>query len=132
MWPADQPPMQIRTARDAADFLAPAFAGARRELLAILFIDSNRLVVGRSETRQGEQAAIDLPLRPILADALRFDAAGLILAHNHPSGDPTPSDADVAATRKLARIAGELGVQVHDHLIFAGGSCRSFRAMGFL
>ena len=113
--------MQIRTARDAADFLAPAFAGARRELLAILFIDSNRLVVGRSETRQGEQAAIDLPLRPILADALRFDAAGLILAHNHPSGRVEPSREDREVTGRLKEAARIIGIEVLDHVILGDG-----------
>ena len=128
----DPIPVRIGTARDAADLLAPTFAGAARERLAILYLDADRSVLGLSETRLGEETAVDLPLRPIIADALRLDAAGLILAHNHPSGDPTPSQADIEATRKLARIASQLGIQVHDHLIFAGVACRSFRALGLI
>ncbi len=125
-------PLQVRTARDAANLLAPTFEGAGRERLAILYLDAERNVVGLSETRLGEEASIELPIRPIVADALRFDAVGLILAHNHPSGDPMPSDADVEVTRKLARVAAELGIQLHDHLIFAGPHCQSFRALGLL
>ena len=132
MSPAAAASLPIRTAREAADLLAPIFEGAARERLAILFLDSERRLVGRSETQGGDQAAIDLPLRPIIADALRFDASGLILAHNHPSGDPTPSDADITATRRLARVASELGIQVHDHLIFAADDCKSFRALGLI
>jgi DNA repair protein RadC len=129
---ADSAPLRVRTAREAAILLAPTFEGATRERLAILYLDADRVVVGLSETRVGEQATIDLPLRSIIADAIRFDAAGLILAHNHPSGDPEPSEADRTATRRLARIATELGIEVHDHLIFAGPEIRSFRALGLL
>lgn len=129
---SDSALVRIETARHAADLLAPTFAGALRERLAILYLDAERRALGVSETRLGEEAAVDLPLRPIFADALRLNAAGLILAHNHPSGDPAPSEADIAATRRLASVAAELGIQVHDHLIFAGGDCRSFRALGLL
>lgn len=132
MSPADSAPIRIETARDAADLLEPTFAGAARERLAILYLGSNRTVLCVSETRLGEEVSIDLPLRAIIAEALRLDASGLIIAHNHPSGDPMPSAADRAATANLIRVAGELGIQVHDHLIFAGPHCRSFRALGLL
>lgn len=132
MEPVPSEPLRLRSARDAADLLAPTFEGATRERLAILYLDADRVVLGLSETLLGEEAAIDLPLRPIIADALRLDAVGMILAHNHPSGNRMPSEADRAATRKLIRVAGELGIQVHDHLIFAGGQCGSFRALGLM
>jgi DNA repair protein RadC len=128
----DSVPLRVQTARDAADLLAPTFAGAARERLAILYLNADRVVLGVSETRLGEKVSIELPLRPIIADALRLNATGLIIAHNHPSGDPMPSAADQAATRKLIRVASELGIQVHDHLVFAGGECRSFRALDLL
>ena len=57
---------------------------------------------------------------------------GWSIAHNHPSGDPSPSRADIEATRRLAEAAAALGIRLHDHLIFAGGDCRSFRALGLL
>lgn len=125
-------PLRVRTARDAADLLAPTFAGATRERLAILYLSADRVVLGVSETRLGEKLSIELPLRAIIADALRLGAVGLIIAHNHPSGDPMPSAADQAATRKLIRVACDLGIQVHDHLVFAGMECRSFRALDLL
>ncbi len=129
---ADSVPIRVETARDAANLLAPTFEGAARERLAVLYLDAERVVLGVSETRLGEEAWIELPIRPIIADALRLEAAGLIIAHNHPSGDPTPSERDQAATRSLARVAAELGIRLHDHLIFAGPHCRSFRALGLL
>jgi DNA repair protein RadC len=132
MRPTDSAPIRIETARDAADLLEPTFTGAARERLAILYLSADRTVLCVSETRLGEEVSIELPVRAIIAEALRLDAAGLILAHNHPSGDPMPSAADQAATRNLIRVAGDLGIQVHDHLIFAGPHCRSFRALGLL
>jgi len=75
---------------------------------------------------------IVLPMAAIFKAALNHGAAGLIVAHNHPSGDPTPSRADIAATRRLAETAANLGLVLHDHLIFAGGECRSFRELGLL
>lgn len=129
---ADPLPLRVRTARDAADLLAPTFTGATRERLAILYLNADRVVLGVSETRLGGELSVDLPLRSIIADALRFDAAGLVIAHNHPSGDPQPSEADRAATSRLIRVAAELGIQVHDHLVFAGAECCSFRALDLL
>jgi len=81
----------------------------------------------------GGKAAVALPVRAIIADAARLGSAGVVLAHNHPSGDPTPSAADCRATRTLARAAETIDMAVVDHLVFArGGECRSFRRMGLL
>jgi DNA repair protein RadC len=71
-------------------------------------------------------------VRDILADALRLGSAGVIVAHNHPSGDARPSDADYRATRKLARAGEAIDLAVLDHLIFAGLDCISMRRMGLL
>ena len=123
--------MNIVTARDAADLLAPLFADRPGETLAVLYLDSGG---GRIALDQRSVAAdaIALPVRAILHAALNHYAAGLVLAHNHPSGDPRPSPADVEATRRLAETAASLGIILHDHLIFAGDECRSFRELGLL
>ena len=64
--------------------------------------------------------------------ALELGATALILAHNHPSGDPDPSGDDIAATRRIVAAAEPLGISVHDHVIVAGGGWTSFRARGLL
>ena len=77
--------------------------------------------------------AVDLPVRAIITDAARLGSAGVVLAHNHPSGDATPSASDCRATRRLARAAEAIDVAVVDHLVFAGADqCRSLRRMGLL
>jgi DNA repair protein RadC len=64
--------------------------------------------------------------------ALELAASALILVHNHPSGDPTPSKADIAVTRDIVKAAGPLGVTVHDHIIIGRGRHTSLRDMGLL
>jgi len=122
----------IVTARDAADLLEPLFADASGEALAIVHLDAAQCLIAIDERTSVRSDAIDLPMREIFQAALASGAVGLILAHNHPSGDPRPSRADIEATRRFAETAATLGIRLHDHLIFAGGECRSFREMGLL
>lgn len=124
--------MAIVTARDAADLLAPLFADAEGEKLAVLHLDRARRVIAVDAHAVPESDEIELPMRAIFTAALGHKAVGMVIAHNHPSGDPRPSRADKAATRRLAETAAALGIVLHDHLIFAGGECRSFRQLGLL
>ena len=71
-------------------------------------------------------------MRAIIADAAAYNSAGILLAHNHPSGDPRPSESDLRATRRLATAAEALDCTILDHLVFAGTACTSFRRMGLL
>ena len=80
----------------------------------------------------GDESGTDFPLRRIIADAALHGSAGIVLAHNHPSGDPTPSDGDRRATRRLACAAEALDCTVVDHLVFGGTDCSSFRQLGLL
>jgi DNA repair protein RadC len=128
------PPAQaiIRTAQDAAAWCAPHLTGCTCEKLVVLHVDSERRLLWVAVEEGGRAADIDIPVRALVADAIRHCSAGLILAHCHPSGDPTPSQPDIVATLRLAELAAGLGIAVHDHLVFAGGACRSFRALGLL
>ncbi len=121
----------VFTARDAADLIAPRLEHCRHERLVVLHLDAERRFV-RSTEVEGCSVEVALPIRLIVSAALECDARGLVLGHNHPSGDPAPSEADRQATRRLAEAAAPLGITFHDHLIFAGGDCRSFRALGLL
>ena len=80
----------------------------------------------------GDESGTAFPLRSIIADAAAHGSAGLVLAHNHPSGDPTPSAEDCRATRRLASAAEALDCAIIDHLVFAGTECTSFRSAGLL
>ena len=80
----------------------------------------------------GEVDAVAIPVRAIIGDAIQLDSAGVILAHNHPSGDATPSRSDKVATRALAIAAEAIDLTLLDHLVFGGDDCTSFRRMGLL
>jgi len=122
----------VRTARHAADLVGSIFTGLGEEKLVVLHLGPDRRLIGLVEGRLHAQAELNLPIRAIVADALRFGSSGLILAHNHPSGDESPSAADMDGTKRLATVLGELDVALHDHLVFGAGRISSFRALGLL
>jgi DNA repair protein RadC len=102
-----------------------------RESLWVAHVDDEAQCLHVSR-HDGDETGSDFPLRSIIADAALHGSAGIVLAHNHPSGDPAPSEADCRATRRLASAAEALDCTILDHLIFAGDQCTSFRRMGLL
>ena len=127
--------MIIADARDAADLFGPLFAdaAAEGETLAVAHLDAgSRLIELVNVAGPAARARVDLPVRRIVEDALRLGAEGLVIAHNHPSGDAQPSWDDVEATRELAETAARLGIRLYDHLIFGGDDVCSLRGLGLL
>ena len=124
--------MIVATAQDAAALFGPCFGEAADESVAIAHLDAGRRLIELVVVPPGEAAEVDLPIRRIIEDALRLGASGMLLAHNHPSGDAQPSWDDVEATRELAETAARLGIRLYDHLIFAGEEVCSLRALGLL
>ena len=119
---------------DAAHrFFASCFEqeDCRRERLWVAHLDDETRCI-HLERYEGEVATAELPIRSIVRDAARFGSAGVVLAHNHPSGNPAPSKADCRATRELAQAGAVLDLAVVDHLIFGGSECRSLRRLGYL
>lgn len=97
-----------------------------------VFVDAQRCYLGDASVGRGGFSALSLRMRELFGEALRFDARGIILAHNHPSGDCRPSRCDIAATRRLAEMARALDIELIDHLIFTHTSVYSMRAGGLL
>jgi DNA repair protein RadC len=112
--------------------LRPFFEGAEEERVAVLHLGPDRQVIGLTREGAGGRGDVELPVGAIVASALRLGAAAIIVAHNHPSGDPSPSAEDVAATRMLAEAASAVGVRLVDHLVVAGEELRSFAGLGLL
>ena len=102
-----------------------------RERLWVAHVDDEARCL-HVECYDGEPDSVDIPVRSIMADAIRLGSAGVIVAHNHPSGDARPSNADYHATRRLARAGEAIDLSILDHLIFAGADCSSMRRAGFL
>lgn len=115
-----------------ADYLRAMLSALPREQFRVLFLDKrNRLI--RDEV-MGEGTVDHVPVYPreILRRALELNSSAVVLAHNHPGGDPAPSQADIDATRLVVEAGRALRVSVHDHFLVAGERVASFRAMGLL
>lgn len=112
-------------------FFAPCFAQSTRESLWVAHVDNQSRCIHLA-SYAGSEEAVDIPVRAIISDAIKFDSAGIVLAHNHPSGVVTPSRSDKVATRALALAAEAIDLTVVDHLVFAGSDCASFRRLGLL
>ena len=117
---------------DCIPLFAPHFAARGDERLAIAYFGADGTLLKLRLDGEGSPAAVAFPLREVLRDVLDVDAAGIVLAHNHPSGLCAPSAADRQATRMLAMAVRPLDVRVLDHFIFAGVDVTSFRALGLL
>ena len=102
-----------------------------KEHLWVAHVDDQARCIHLSR-HDGDDGGANLPLRDVIADATAHHSAGVILAHNHPAGDPTPSAMDRQVTRRLALAAEAIDLTVLDHLVMAGQECRSMRAMGLL
>lgn len=105
--------------------------GFEIERLAVTFLTETGQDIASAEF-PGDRHSAPIPLREIARRALALDARKVVIRHNHPSGDASPSRADVAATRRLVAALDLIGVSVHDHVISAGDQNFSFRSAGLI
>jgi DNA repair protein RadC len=126
-------PLKLDGLAAARSFFAGCLSDSdpNRESLWVAHVDEQARCVHVSR-HNGDETGGCFPLKTIIADAAAHGSAGIVLAHNHPSGDPRPSDSDCRATRRLVSAAEALDCAVLDHLVFAGEECTSFRRMGLL
>ena len=104
----------------------------RQEVFRVLFMDrKNRLILDKV---MGTGTIDHVPVYPreIMREALLCDASAIILCHNHPSGDPTPSQQDVKMTREIKAACEIMGITLHDHIVLGAGKETSMRANGDL
>ena len=126
-------PLRLDGLAAARAFFAGCLADSdpSREDLWVAHLDDQANCLHLSR-HKGDEAGTDFPLRSIIADAALHGSSGIVLAHNHPSGDATPSDSDKRSTRRLACAAEALDCTIVDHLVFGGKDCTSFRQAGLL
>lgn len=102
------------------------------EQFRILFLDRKNIVIADEEQGKGTVDHVPVYPREVVKRALELNASALILVHNHPSGDPTPSDADISMTKRIAEAGIVLGITLHDHVIIGKERDTSFRELGLL
>lgn len=102
------------------------------EQFRVLFLNTKNALIADEQLSTGTVDHTPVYIREVVKRALALDAKNLILVHNHPSGDPTPSSADIRVTGELISAARTVGVGIHDHLIIGRGQEVSFRSLGLL
>jgi DNA repair protein RadC len=126
-------PLKIDGLAAAREFFAGCFADSdsNRESLWVAHLDDRARCLHLSR-HEGDETGASFPIGEIIRDAATHGSAGIVLAHNHPSGDSRPSNSDCRVTRRLATVAEAIDCAVLDHLVFAGSECTSFRRLGLL
>ena len=123
---------QVRSPADAAAVLAEYFSDRDREEFVVAFLDTANTLTGLHVASVGGLAASIVEPRQVFKAAVLANAAAVLLAHNHPSGNPEPSREDVAVTRQLVEAGKVMGIPVHDHLILTDHGHTSLAERGLM
>jgi DNA repair protein RadC len=127
--PADGPWL-VRTPADAAEPLIDVMGSLEREELRILLLDTKNVVVAERTVYRGNLSGSSVRVGEVFRDAVRRCAAAVVVVHNHPSGDPSPSGEDLRITTELAEAGRLLDIELLDHLVIGRGRWTSLRAIG--
>jgi len=114
------------------EYCQTAMAHQDIEQFRVLYLDRKNVLIADEEQQRGTVDHVPVYPREVVKRALELNATAMILVHNHPSGDPTPSEADITMTYAIRDAAEVLGILVHDHLIIGKASELSFRSEGYL
>jgi DNA repair protein RadC len=127
----ENPPERLADMDAARRWFAP-LAEAATESAVFAYLAEDLRVLGLRQTGAARVGQLPVSVRDVTRDALAFDARAVVMAHNHPSGDPHPSREDLLLARRLARALDALNVSLVDHLVLAGDQTTSLRALGYL
>lgn len=122
----------VRSPRDIARLFSSEFKFLKQEHFACLLLDARNRVISKRTIFVGSLDASLVHPREVFREAIREAAAKVVLVHNHPSGDPTPSEEDIAITRQMVEAGKLVGIEVLDHVIIGGDDFVSMRERGFV
>jgi len=114
------------------DYCHTTMAHRETEQFRVLYLDRKNVLIADEEQAQGTVDHVPVYPREVVKRALELNASALILVHNHPSGDPTPSESDISMTQQIDEAAQALGLVLHDHLIIGKSTELSLRGAGYL
>jgi len=109
-----------------------AMAYEKSEMFRVLFLNKKNVLIADEVQQQGTVDHTPVYPREVVKRALELGATALIMVHNHPSGDPAPSKADIEMTKQVGAACEKLGIQLHDHIIVSKSGANSFKTMGLL
>jgi DNA repair protein RadC len=122
----------VGNSQDLFRYLMGVLRDRVRECFLVVYLDAKNRVIDVETLSEGTLTASSVYPREVIRAALRHHAAALIFAHNHPSGEPRPSEEDLAVTRQLVYAARLMGLVVHEHLIIGDNRCFSFADQGYI
>lgn len=122
----------IRGAKDAQLFLRPYYEGLQDEMLMLVCMDSMKKVISAEVLNRGVVDSVRFDIRLLVEVALKRKSSWVVMAHNHPDGQAYPSREDDSVTASVCRALRALGIELFDHVIFAGENCYSYRDKGAL
>ena len=122
----------LRTPRDAAAYLLPAFGARPVEQFGVVLLNAKHRVLRTTVVAVGTQNATIVQPRDVFREAMLGAAAAVVVFHNHPSGDPSPSPDDVDLTGRLAAAGALIGIDLVDHIVLGDARYCSFKEMGRL
>lgn len=114
------------------DYVRVAMGAGKTEQVRVLFLNRKNILIADELQQEGTVDQTSVYPREVIKRALDLGASALILVHNHPSGDPTPSPADIEITRELHAAGEKLGIALHDHVVVSKSGHSSFKTMGLL
>lgn len=126
--PEDRP--QVTSPDDVANLLQIEMAALEQEQLRVVLLDTKHRILGSRTVYQGSVNQAQVRIGEVYRDAVRQNATAIVAVHNHPSGDPTPSAADVSLTVEMVRAGEMLDIDLLDHLIIGQGRWLSLRRLG--
>ncbi|MCX8959142.1 RadC family protein [Erwinia psidii] len=124
--------LSVESAEDILSYLRSMLAHREREIFVVVFLNNQHQMLHHSEMFAGTISSVEVHPREIVREALKHNAAALILAHNHPSGISRPSKADRMVTRKIVSACQLLNIRVLDHLVIGHGEYVSFAEKGWI
>lgn len=127
---SDEGKPRIESPEDVVQLLGIEMAALEQEQLRVVLLDTKNHVQATRMVYQGSVNAASIRAAEVFRDAVRYNAVGIVLVHNHPSGDPTPSAADVTVTMDLVKAGELLDINVLDHLILGQGRHVSLKRLG--
>ena len=114
------------------DYCRASMAFGKTEQFRLLFLDRKNMLIADEVQNKGTIDHAPVYPREVVKRALDLGASAIIMVHNHPSGDPTPSNADIEMTREVKEAAEKLGIALHDHIIIGHDDHASFKSLGLL
>nr|WP_233426942.1 DNA repair protein RadC [Enterobacter asburiae] len=127
-----QPGIAFTSSTAARDWLRLLLAGQEREVFMVLYLDNQHCLLESETLFAGSVNQVQIHPREVVKSALRFNAAAVVMAHNHPSGDPEPSKADRQLTDRLKEVLGLVDVKTLDHLVVGQDDIVSFAERGWI